>query len=255
LTIRGSGREEALASFCLMVLLLFGGMMTAIAEAAPGPEQKSTWQYAIEWRLVRAGTATMKWEPEGAGFGGDLHIESTGLVSKLYRVNDDYHLRAGEGLCASTVNIHAEEGKRRRDTAITFANGKATYVERDLLKNAVVLSKETPVPACVHDYVAGLQRLRTQRIDLGQSAQVPLSDGKKSATVRVEAQEREEVSTPIGKVKTIRYEVHMFNDVLINKKARLYVWLSDDERRLPVQIRVRMQFLIGTIELKLEKQE
>ena len=47
----------------------------------------------------------------------------------------------------------------------------------------------------------------------------------------------------------------MFNEVLINKKARLYVWLTEDERRLPVQIRVRMQFLIGTIELKLEKQE
>ncbi len=35
----------------------------------------------------------------------------------------------------------------------------------------------------------------------------------------------------------------------------MFVWLTDDDRRLPVQIRVRMQFLIGTIELKLEKQE
>jgi hypothetical protein len=93
------------------------------------------------------------------------------------------------------------------------------------------------------------------RIDLGQSAQVPLSDGKKSAMVRVEAQEREEVTTPLGKFKAMRYEVFMFNDVLINKKARLFVWLTDDERRVPVQIRARMQFLIGTIDLKLEKQE
>jgi hypothetical protein len=85
--------------------------------------------------------------------------------------------------------------------------------------------------------------------------QVPLSDGKKSAAVKVDAQEREEVSTPLGKFKTIRHEVHMFNNVLINKKARLLVWLTDDERRLPVQIRVRMQFLIGTIDLKLEKYE
>ena len=155
----------------------------------------------------------------------------------------------------TSVNIRAEEGKRRRDTTITFANGKAAYSEKDLLKNAVVLTKETPVPACVHDYIAGLQRLRTLRIDLGQSAQVPLSDGKKSASVRVEAQEREEITTPLGKFKAIRYEVFMFNEVLVNKKARLYFWLTEDERRLPVQIRVKMQFLIGTIELKLEKQE
>ena len=117
-------------------------------------------------------------------------------------------------------------------------------------------TKETPIPACVHEYLGALQRLRTPcHRRSGKPIQVPLSDGKKSASVKVEAQEREEVSTPLGKFKAVRYEVIMFNDVLINKKARLYVWLTDDERRLPVQIRVRMQFLIGTIELKLEKQE
>jgi hypothetical protein len=35
----------------------------------------------------------------------------------------------------------------------------------------------------------------------------------------------------------------------------MYVWVSDDARRLPVQLRVRMQFLIGTITLQLEKEE
>lgn len=221
----------------------------------PGPEQKSLWQYAVEWRLIRAGTATMNWSSSPGSYSGDLNIQSAGIVNKLYRVNDSYSVQASEALCATAVTIHAEEGKRRRDTTIAFANGKANYTEKDLVKNTVVLTKETAVPACVHDYITGLQRLRTLRIDLGQSAQVPLSDGKKSASVRVEAQEREQVSTPLGKFQAIRYEVHMFNDVLVSKKARLYVWLTEDERRIPVQIRVRMQFLIGTIELKLEKQE
>jgi len=212
------------------------------------------WQYGIEWRLVRAGTARMTWSPEASGFQADLHIESAGMVSKLYRVSDDYRVRMNEQFCGSTVNIHAEEGKRRRDTNITFANGKAAYSERDLLKNAT-LTKETPVPACVYEYIGALQKLRFQHPEVGQSLQMALSDGKKSANVKVEAQEREEVITPLGKFKAIRYEIFMFNDVLINKKAHLYVWLTDDEKRLPVQIRVRMQFLIGTIELKLEKQE
>ncbi len=142
-----------------------------------------------------------------------MHIESAGLVSKLYRVNDDYRVQMNDQFCASTVNIHAEEGKRRRDTNITFADGKAAYSERDLLKNTM-LTKETPVPACVHEYLGALAEPRTQRPELGQSIQVPLSDGKKSANVKVEAQEREEVTTPMGKFKAIRYEVFMFNDVL-----------------------------------------
>jgi hypothetical protein len=33
------------------------------------------------------------------------------------------------------------------------------------------------------------------------------------------------------------------------------LWLSDDRRRLPVQVRVRMPITIGTLTLLLEKQE
>lgn len=237
--------------FCLAALVV---CFPAAADPASAVGEKFSWQYAIEWRLVRAGTARMTWTPEPKAFQGDLSIVSTGLVSKLYRVNDDYQARMDDQLCGTSVKIHAEEGKRRRDTSITFADGKAAYSEKDLIKNAVVI-KETPIPPCVHEYLGALQKLRLTRPEVGQSIHVPISDGKKSASVKVDAQEREEVSTPLGKFKAVRYEVLMFNDVLINKKARLYVWLTDDERRLPVQIRVRMQFLIGTIELKLEKLE
>jgi hypothetical protein len=35
----------------------------------------------------------------------------------------------------------------------------------------------------------------------------------------------------------------------------MHVWLTDDNARLPVQLQVRLQFTIGTITFKLEKQE
>ena len=82
-----------------------------------------------------------------------------------------------------------------------------------------------------------------------------MSDGKKSAMVRVEAQDREEVTTKAGTFKTIRYESYVFNNVLYKRSARLFVWLTDDARRLPVQIRVRLNFPIGSITLQLEKDE
>jgi hypothetical protein len=72
---------------------------------------------------------------------------------------------------------------------------------------------------------------------------------------RVEAQQREEVKTPAGTFKTIRYELFLFNNVLYQRSAHLNVWVSDDARKLPVQIRVRLQFTIGTITLLLDKTE
>jgi hypothetical protein len=172
-------------------------------------------------------------------------------------VNDDYSSTLNQNLCVQTTHLNAQEGSRQRETQVTFdaATHKASYLERDKQTGAVVVSKETDIPACVHDIIGGLYYLRTLNLGPGQSAQVPISDGKKSVSARVEAQIREQIKTPTGTHKTIRYEVFVFNNVLYRRPARLHVWLTDDSRRLPVRLQVRLQFTIGTITLELEKEE
>jgi len=235
---------------------------STVAPATPREEYhlpgKYALTYGVDWRLVRAGTARVTWTTGSGGSSqADLHIESAGLVSKLYRVNDDYRAQLTEGLCGQSVLFTADEGKRRRETKISFDHsiGKVSYLERDLLKNDVVLAKELQTPGCVLEYMGALHRLRSLRLDPGQSITLPVTDGKKFANVKIEAQEREQVKTPAGTWNTIRYELFVFNDVLISKKARMFLWITDDNRRLPVQLRLRMQLLIGTITLQLEKEE
>lgn len=217
---------------------------------------KEVLSYNIEWRLVTAGKATLEWTPAAAPHPGhqlDLHVESVGLVSKLFKVEDEYRANLSPSLCVQSSRLTAHEGVRHRDTRINFEGEarKATYIERDTAKNAVVESKEIEIPECVHDVVGGVYFLRTLNLEPGQSTEIPVSDGKKSVLAKVEAQQREDVRTPSGSYKTIRYEIYLFNNVLYRRSAHLFVWLTDDRRRLPVQIRVRMQFTIGTITLQL----
>lgn len=244
----------------LLVLLLANSALPQQqpAHSLPFATGKETLTYAVEWRLIRAGTAKLQWTPSPTFWQGDVKLESVGLVNKLYRVDDTYVARGNDGLCATSSLLHAIEGKRNRETTVSFDRIKkhASYFEKDLTKNALVLTKDISVPACVHDLYSGLQKLRTLEIQPGQSAQIPISDGKKMAMVKVEAQEHEQVTTPTGNHKTTRYEVFIFNDVIYNRKARCFIWLTDDAKRTPVQIRVRMQsFLIGNINLTLEKEE
>jgi hypothetical protein len=243
-----------------LLLTLLVCASSAFAQGA-GLPAKESFIYGIDWRLFNAGkarvdlTTTTEPRPESQI---KLHLESTGFVSKLFRVEDDYTALLNRNLCAESVSLISHEGSRMRDTRITFdaETKKASYLERDRAKNnAVVLAQETEIPPCVHDVVGALFFLRTLNLEPGQSAQVPVSDGKKSVTVKVEAQAREDVKTPAGTFKTIRYEVYLFNNVLYRRSAHVNVWLSDDRRRVPVQIRVRMTITIGTITLTLEKHE
>lgn len=212
--------------------------------------------YGVEWRLIRAGVVTMRTgSRHGGGRDVNLTLQSAGLVSKLYTVEDKYAARLNEQFCLQSYVLNAREGKRVRDTHVTVEGTKANYNERDLVKNAVVLTKQTDVPACVSDVLGALQRLRTLPATPGQSLQVPITDGKRFAQVKVDAQERESITTPAGRFNTLRYEVHMMNGVIFPRDGRLFVWLTDDERRLPVQVRLRMQFYIGTVTVQLEKEE
>lgn len=242
-----------------LLILLTLALPTIVPQAwgQVAPPAPDTLLYNIEWRLISAGKAKVEWRREGAGWQINVHVESVGLVSKLFRVEDDYSANLNNALCAETSQFLSHEGSRVRETKINFdaAEKKAFYVETDRLKNTTVLSKETEIPPCVHDVAGALYLMRTLNLEPGQSTTVAVTDGKKSVTAKVEAQGREDVKTPAGLFHTVRYEAYLFNGVLWKRPAHLNIWLTDDARRLPVEIRVRMSIAVGTITLQLEKQE
>jgi hypothetical protein len=209
--------------------------------------------FDIEWRLIRAGTAVIETKPGE----GRVKLDSAGLVTTLFKVDDTYTVKYDGPYCATSSLLDAQEGKRHRETSITFDRylNRATFTMRDVLKNAVLNTEQTEIPSCVHEIVGALQTMRTLNLEPGQSAQIPVSDGRKSAQVRVEAQEREEIKTAAGTFKTIRYEANLFNGVIYMRKGRAFIWLSDDARKLPVQMRLRMSFPLGNVNLLLEKEE
>jgi hypothetical protein len=232
----------------------------AFSQSSPLPARETLY-YSIDWRLFTAGKARveMTTTPQPRpGYQVNLHLESIGIVSKLFKVEDDYSANLNSAYCAQSLQMTTHEGSRLRETKITFDGEakKASYLERDRARNnAVVLSEEIEIPPCVHDVIGGLFFIRTLNLEPGQSTQIPVSDGKKSVMVKVEAQAREDVKTPEGTFKTIRYEAYLFDNVLYKRSAHVNVWVSDDRRKLPVQIRVRMTFTIGTINCSLEKHE
>lgn len=210
--------------------------------------------FEAEWRLVHAGDVEVE---TSAAESLRMQLRTAGVVRAFVKVDNQFQATYRPGWCAEATELTAHEGKRHRETKVRFdaAEGKAHYSERDLAKESVVSQTSIDIPACVHDVTAGLQRLRELLPQPGAVIELPVSDGKKAVMARVEAQRRERVRTPVGEFQAIRYEAFLMGGVLYRRKGRLFVWISEDERRLPVQIRVQMPFYIGTVTLQLEKVE
>jgi hypothetical protein len=208
--------------------------------------------YGVEWRFVRAGEVHLSYE---GGKQSDLKLKTAGLVSTFVKVDDTYRAMFDAGWCATSLSLDAREGRRHRETKVTFDREKkrSTYLEKDVNSGATVLAKEMEVPACVHEATGGLQRLRVSKLAAGTATEVPMSDGKKLAMARVEAQGVEKIRTPLGEFQAMKYEAFLFNGVIYSRKGRLFIWVSEDEKRLPVQIKVQLPFYVGNITLRLEK--
>jgi hypothetical protein len=242
-----------------LILAALGGLSLSSAAAqtvAPSPAlpPRLSLRYGVEWRLITAGWARLDYDAQNTA---RVHLESQGFVSKLYRVNDNYLAVLDNAMCTSTVSMQAEEGSRRRETLITFdkERKRIRYLEKDLVKNQPMLDKAMVSGGCVNDIIGGLMRLRTLKLEPGQTLTMPISDGKKLAAVKVECEEKEELKTPAGSFSVTRYQVNVFDGVLYNRKGTLQVWITNDDRRWPVQIRARLPFYIGSITLQLEKEE
>jgi hypothetical protein len=215
------------------------------------PKEKLT--YAVEWRLIRAGTVVVERSPHQAS----MHLESAGIVSTLFRIQDVYTVNYEDSVCATSSVMESMERERHHETRVTYdrARNHASFIERDLNNNTIVKQTGTDIPNCVADVLGAFTKIRAMNVGVGQSAQVPVSDGKKAAQVKVTGMEHEIVKTPAGTFQTIRYSADLMNGVVYPRKGEVFVWLSDDAERLPVQIRIRTSWPISTVTLDLEKEE
>ncbi|MGC4051028.1 MAG: DUF3108 domain-containing protein [Paludibaculum sp.] len=231
------------------ILLLAG---PCLAQTVP-LNQPETLTYGVEWRFVRAGEVQLKWSEGDRQL--DMLMKSVGLVATLFTVNDTYRAIFDPGLCATSVTWDLHEGRRNREVKASFdrAKKRSSFLEKDLNNNTIALTKEIDVPACVHDVTGGLHELRQLHPAPGSVIELPISDGKKVVMARVEAQQKETIKTPLGQFPSTRYEAFLFNGVMYGRKGRLFIWISDDDKRLPVQIRIQLPFYVGTLTLQLEK--
>lgn len=228
-------------------------LLVCLAAGAPcggqtGPE---SFTYGAEWRFLRSGQVTLDFNHGRT----QLNLKTVGLVSTLIPVDDRYTAEYRDGYCATSLLLDAREGRKHRETRVTYdgEGRRVSMTERDLKNGKVLAQKEMEIPACVHEVTGALMRLRRTRPEPGTTQEWPVSDGKKLISARVDALAREKVETPSGQYDAVKYEAFLFNGQLYRRKGRLFVWLTDDDRRLPVQIRIQLPFYIGTVTLQLEK--
>jgi hypothetical protein len=215
------------------------------------PSLGQTLNYAVEWRLFDAGVATIKIDAAGRERRISSTADARGVVGVLYHVHDRFEsFLDPQTNCSRTIEKKTEEGFRRLETSIVFdATRKKSVLTEKNLKDNQTKRVENDIPACVTDVNSALFYIASQPLTAGSSLLFPLNDGNKTVDVKVVVEAREEIKVPAGTYKTVR-ALASGESSTTKKKGQVWIWYTDDERHLPVQMKAKLFW--GTLTFRLK---
>lgn len=201
--------------------------------------------FELSWFKIKAGTAVMEVsqrENQGrAAYNISALTSSNDYIDIIYRVRDriDSFIYA-DNLSSYRYRVHQEEGSFRRDKEIVFDYDKklATYT-----KDKKVSVYE--ISHFVNDALSSLYYLRTKELTVGKTVTMDVFDDKKLWQVDVQVLGKERVETPVGVFNTVLVKPILKFEGIFQRKGEVYIWLTDDNRKMPVKMRSKIT--IGSI--------
>jgi hypothetical protein len=192
---------------------------------------------------------------------GDLLIKaeavSKGTLTSLFKFSFLQQINSNVDLDdfrAARTEKHDVQKERIRDSEAVFdyAQKRVTFVEtdpKDTMRPPRRIASDISDPS--HDLVSAIYFMRLQDLSVGKKFDVEVSDSGLVYKIPVVVVAREKKSTLFGKQDCWKVEPDIFGPGrLIEKEGKLTIWMTADERHIPVLAKINSG--IGTVNVKLK---
>ena len=202
--------------------------------------------YSLYWIGIKAGTASLEVTETQDGIKITSRANSAKWVSIFYKVEDIAYSVLGSDGYPRLYRIKIREGRHRRDKEVAFYTDQGRILYNDRLNNEQL---EFALKRQVFDPLSGFYEIRRRELEVGRSEYVEIFDSKRFWNVEVQVLRRERVSTPAGEFDTIVVKPLLQSEGIFIRKGDILVWLTDDNRKIPVMVRSKVK--IGSVTAKL----
>jgi hypothetical protein len=176
----------------------------------------------------------------------EFTVNSLPFFSTFYKVEDRYLTFVDvEAIAPWKFEQHIREGTYSRDFVAEF----------DHIDNLARTTEGTfPIPPYVHDIMSSFYYFRTLDFSskrAGDELMLYNFYKDKSYDLKVKLLGRQELEVGAGTFNTIVVEPLVKEGGLFKSEGRIVIWLTDDERKMPV--RVNTKVVIGSIDVELRE--
>jgi hypothetical protein len=199
--------------------------------------------------------------PEQTAAGDPLRlvgdVVSKGFFTKLAGIHFHEHVESivdPDQFMVLRTNKLDEQGKRVRTSDAIFDHEKrsVTWTERDPNQNQPPRITSLDFSEPIQDVLSMIYFVRTQKLEVGKSFEIPVSDSGRVFRMTVAVVERKRIKCVLGRVSAIRIEPAMFGEGrMLRGEGKMSIWITEDSRRLPVWAQLKLK--IGTVDIKLKR--
>lgn len=206
--------------------------------------------FEVNYGFITAGEATMAISGIDTIAGRQCYrvefgVNSLPSFSWIYKVEDRYlTFIDAEAIAPWKFEQHIREGSYRRDFIAEFDQYKHV---------AHTTEGDHPIPPYVHDIMSAFYYARTMDFSASKVGDITtLYNFYKDTTydLGVKFLGRQELEVAAGTFNTVVVEPLVREGGLFKSEGRIVIWLTDDERKIPV--RVNTKVLIGSIDTELK---
>lgn len=230
------------------------------------PEISAPWmkgerlEYELSWGFITAGYASIEVKARNDGK-SEIYTYATAnkTVNKFYPVHDTvFTLVRNKGLMTDVFRKSLHEGTFHNKSLIRFdRNAKRALLSdtvfKDPVKHVVKRSADTSVTieGLEHSIMSAFYLVRTLPLKEGATSRFSAVSGKKRYELKVIVHKRETIKTDLGSFKTVKVEPVLDGDGIFNSSGRIFIWFTDDEKRIPVLM--QCEIALGSIKAELTK--
>jgi len=249
-------RKGAILLFIGLLLFTTDTIGGHISKGKMDDHVRSLWNgeklvFDITWMGISAGTASLEIRDRIKMNGREVyHIVSTArsnnVLSFIYPVDDLIETFVDtEWIYPYRLTINKKEGRRKKDKEIVF--DQTGHTAREIHGGNEMTSE---VPPDVQDPLSCLYFFRTFKdLEDGKIYTIDVYDTKKNWRMEVKVLGREVVTIPAGTFSAIKVKPEIYYEGLFQNKGDVFIWLTDDERKMPVLVKSSIR--IGSVKAAL----
>jgi hypothetical protein len=219
------------------ILLATLGILPAVA----GPRIPEKLSYDLSWTGIPVGKAEQEIYEQGDTVRIVSSARSNDWLSNFYPVDDRTESvldKVGTFPGRSrNFKMLFKEGRRFRDREIRFQPHEMNALFLDHKSGdqfRITLEPET------FDIYSSFYYVRHQPLQPGRSLHINVLDSKTPRRVEVRVLRRERIKVPAGEFDTLVIEPMVQPEGVFEGKRGVTIWLTDDERRIPVKAQTKV---------------